>query len=57
MFSKSKNNKAVEISKQLALKNGKEFSKSVFERAADSGEKLKVKIVFILKNNINFTIY
>ena len=25
------------------MKNGKEFSKSVFERAADSGEKLKVK--------------
>ena len=43
------NNKAIKISKKLALRNGKEFSKSVFERAADSGEKLKVNIVFILK--------
>lgn len=47
MFSKGKNNKAIEISKTIAKKNGNELTDSTFERAAKNGEKLKVGFMFL----------
>ena len=47
LFSKGENNKAIEISKTIAKKNGNELSDSTFDEAAKNGEKLKVMLMFL----------
>jgi len=57
LFSKSSNNKAIKISENMALKNGKELSKSVFERAAESGEILKKNSSKVFKSYSQYELF